>query len=175
MQGKYKITGIQEVKDLLNQIRDNVQNVSSFLKNAGIVVVESVLKNFMAGGRPDAWEPLKESTLERRARGKSDYNVFKSGPKKGRWTKATAEKYILAGAQPLRDTGILMASIGNPGGDGIFEMVENGLAVGTGVKCGWFHQWGTKWMPARPFMMVQEADADTIARMAADHAMKGTA
>ncbi len=174
MEESIKITGIQEVKDLLKQIQDNIANVSPFLKSAGIVIVESVMQNFMEGGRPDPWEPLKETTLERRARGRSDYKTYQSGQNKGRWTKGTAEKYIMAGAQPLRDNGILMASIGNIAGDGIFEMVEDGLAVGTTVQAARFLQIGTKWMVARPFMMVQTEDVDTIAKMAAEHAMKGT-
>lgn len=50
------------------------------------------------------------------------------------------------------DTGRLRTSIGQAGGEGIFEVKKMSAEVGTNIKYAVYVHEGTKYMPARPFL-----------------------
>lgn len=63
---------------------------------------------------------------------------------------------ILATAQALApvDTGYLKNSLGVGGPDNVFEVEDGGLVcvVGTAVEYANFQEWGTRFVPAHPFL-----------------------
>jgi len=148
MQFKYDIQNLGPVLGTLRKVKNSVKHMRAFFKTAGGLIIESVTRNFMAGGRPK-WEPLTPSTIRRRRQGEGT-----GAPK------------------PLRDTNVLMVSIGRPSKDGIFEVGNKEVTVGTNVPYARYHQFGTRHMPARPFMMVQKEDEQKIVQAALDEIKK---
>jgi phage gpG-like protein len=70
---------------------------------------------------------------------------------------------------PLRDTGVLMASVTVAGAPGsIFDVGPSWLTVGTNLKSKkgapypYFHQYGTRTIPARPFLGFTPKTIDRI-------------
>ena len=92
----------------LDAVGARIHDMTPAFKAAGMIALQSVNRNFMEGGRPDRWEPLQTSTLERRLRERSGTNLnpdqrprfniyYKRGVNKGRITKKSAG--IMAGAR----------------------------------------------------------------------------
>jgi phage gpG-like protein len=118
-----------------------------------MIVVESSQKNFIDGGRPK-WPELSPITIALRRKGKG------------------------AGEpQPLRDTGVLMASIGNKSSIGIYVLKKDSLRLGTAVSYAAAHQDGVKStkgfikgkkIPARPFLVIQDEDETKILDLAGE-------
>ena len=175
------VNGEKKAVDELRNIAGKAKDLRPAFKVARLLILESTQRNFMAGGRPERWEPLKASTLERRAREhmgstwtatekRSHSKMWiQRGANKGRITKGAA-KYM-AGAKPLRDTGMLMASIGFPSRDGISVNKPLELRVGTNVPYAWVHQkgWDEGKIPARPFMLLHPEDEEKIVKAILDH------
>lgn len=96
-------------------------------KRLNLLLVADAKRNFDEGHGPngEVWPPLKRPR------------------KKGR-----------SGEKPLRDTGVLMASLsaGRPGS--ISEVTPQGLRFGTSVAYASFHQRGTRTIPRRRFLGV---------------------
>lgn len=99
------------------------------------VVAPSFQKNFEVGGRP-TWEPLAESTIEYK----------------------TSKGFELS---PLIRTRNLQKIAGQLN---IWTITQFEAFVSQlpGALYGRFHQWGTMFMPARPFMNIQEEDQENI-------------
>lgn len=173
-----KIEGLNETLGMLNFLDASLRDREPFHKQAGVIVVAESQENFRAGGNPK-WAPLSEATLLLRARSKKGYRAHKRGANKGRVTKATFNKSI-AGAKVLRDTDILMASIGNASGGGIYEIDPAGITIGTALKQAKYLQEGfetkgyikgTK-VPARPFLVVSINGERRILKAAKDFVKK---
>lgn len=154
--------------DLLGRLQKALGDLSGFFKSAGQVIVSSVNRNFIEGGRPTPWKPLNPATVLQRMQGTKGYRQIKRGPNKGRITKATAENIGAAGFRILRESDVLMASIGAKSGNGVYRLTPHSLEIGTSVPYAAVHQFGTKYIPARPFMVVQEEDVDDIVKIAID-------
>jgi phage virion morphogenesis protein len=157
MQLKISLEGKEQFAAVLKDIENRGSDLQKTFKAAGLVIIESVNRNFIEGGRPTPWAPLKPATIRRR-RG---------------W----------GNPQILRDSGLMMASIGDENDwHGIYRLTPLSLEIGTNAPQAAPHQFGatsgsshTVVVPARPFMMLQPADADMIARIAADDLVKGEA
>ncbi|MCK5505692.1 MAG: hypothetical protein KAJ10_11040 [Thermodesulfovibrionia bacterium] len=155
-----EIDGLPETIGMLDTLDAGLRDRAPFHKQAGVIVIAESQENFIQGGNPK-WEPLTETTLLLRAKSKKGFRTHKRGPNKSRLTKATFEKSI-AGAKVLRDTDILMASIGNASAGGIYEIDRTGITVGTALKKAKYLQEGFetkgfidgKKVPARPFLVV---------------------
>lgn len=142
MQLKYDIQGLGPVLKALRKTKGAVRNMTAFMKVAGGVMIESITRNFMAGGRPK-WAPLSPATIRRRRQGEGE-----GTPK------------------PLRDTGILMASIGRPNKGGYYALKPLSVSVGTNVP---YARYQNK---TRPFMVLQKADEEKIMKAGLDHIKK---
>lgn len=74
----------------------------------------------------------------------------------------------------LQDTKALMESVSGTHGDAIRDIEGDGdyrgLLFGTDVEYGIFHQYGTRHMPARPFVGITEAMLEQATEIIADHA-----
>lgn len=168
MQIYAEIHGIDETLKRLDHLDHGLSDRTPFLKQAGTVVLESTQRNFVEGGRPK-WEPLSWVTPLLRATSRKN-TVNRHGLVK----QNAFEKYIL-NAQVLRDTGVLMASIGNPSGGGIYDLQRDSITVGTALKKARPLQEGVastggmipgKRIPPRPFMFLQPVDKSRIYDMA---------
>ena len=155
-----EIEGLNETLGMLNSLDAGLRDREPFHKQAGLIVIAESQENFREGGNPK-WAPLSQATLLLRARSKKGYRAHKRGANKGRVTKATFDKSI-SGAKVLRDTDILMASVGNASKGGIYEIDPAGITIGTALKQARYLQEGfetkgyikgTK-VPARPFLVV---------------------
>jgi phage gpG-like protein len=141
----------EAVRQLFADIQGRLRDLSPALKIIGEIVRTSIAENFLAGGRPTAWKPSIRSSM--------------------------------SGGNTLIDTKILMNSL-------TVKPIDNDtVAVGTTVDYAAIHQFGgtisainakylkfmrggkgTPWaskqsvtIPARPFMMIQDRDWQTMA------------
>lgn len=143
-----EIKGLDNTIRRLDRLDSGLQDASPFLRQAGTEVIASSQRNIEAGGRP-AWEPLSDATLMLRRKGGE-------------------------GARPLRDVGLLMASIGNPAKDGVWVLEKGAVTVGTALKYAAPQQFGAttggmipgKRIPARPFLKLQPYEEERIFDMA---------
>jgi len=140
------VNGEKKIVNELRNIAGKAKDLRPVFKDARLLIMESTQRNFMAGGRPERWEPLSEATLKRRGKG----------------------------ARPLRDTGLLMNSIGIPGADGISVLKPLELRVGTNVPYARYHQHGIG-VPKREFMLLLPEDEEKIVKAILDHIAGGKA
>ena len=173
MQVIVEIKGLDGAIKRLEAIDKGLTDLSPFFKQAGAAVVESSQANFRAGGRPK-WQPLSPATVLLRARGRKGYREHKSGPNKGRVTPKTFDTFI-AGMNTLRDTGLLMASVGSTSKGGIYKLTRGSITVGTALKYAAAQQEGVdntkglikgKRIPPRPFLLLQPEEKQRIYSMA---------
>lgn len=163
------IKGLDGVFRRLDRIDNSLSDRSPFFREAGAEVMASSGRTFRAGGRPK-WKPLTETTVLLRSRGARRH---KRGGNKGRVTKASFDT-LIAGMRPLRDTGLLMASVGVPSRGGVFELGKDYVRVGTALRQAAIQQFGgtTKGMipgkkiPPRPFIGLTEGEKPKVFSMA---------
>src|SRR5262245_26052808 len=120
------------------------------LKLVAVYLAAQARRSFDEGRGPDGrpWRPLKKPSKRRGG----------------------------ASAKPLRDTGLLMASLSARGAQHVEEYQPAALEFGTAVRYGRYHQDGTRTIPARPFLgttpamdeRIGEIVADQLARQVAD-------
>ena len=124
-----------DASKLLNRLNKFEGNLNTLpWMQAGGIVRNSILENFVAQGRPKKWAPRKDKL--------SHPILDKSGKMKGSIDIA-----------PL----------------------NNGVSVGTrGISYAKFPQHGTKFMPARPYVMVQPGDIKDIQVLFRKHLLSGS-
>lgn len=127
------------------------------LRDWSVYLATKAKESFDRGASPDGtpWAPLKRQRNRRRD---------KRGRRAGGGT----------GQKPLRDTGLLMASMSAAAGvqGSVREFGPASLTQGTAIFYGSFHQEGGRHLPARPFAGVTNAMADMLANIAADRLMR---
>lgn len=133
---KVGITGEKELRRRIRQARRLMKDFKPWLKQAALMAIESVQTNFDQGGRP-RWVELAAETIRKRGPG-----------------------------EPLRDEGILAASVSSPKEHegGVFEIDNFSVETGTNLKYAGPQHHGTRdgHIPPRPFMFLQELDEDRI-------------
>ena len=132
----------------LERIRDNV-------------IIPSIKQNFKMGGRPRPWKELSSETIMRRNR-----DGFASGPILRRshrmYESATAKARFTIGVDKAQH--VMTLSYGT--GSGAFpQRTWYGPVHQLG---GDFSMAGGATLPARPFAVIQEQDADKIFKMLGD-------
>jgi phage gpG-like protein len=148
------VAGIEAVKRALEKLQKVAGAPEEIARDIGIVVERRIKRAFGAATAPEIgpdgpggkgaaamgrpWAELAAETLLRRRKGKG----------KGR-----------GGARILQDTGRLKQSIASIVAGGV-------VTIGTGVAYGLFHQGGTKYMPARPFVGINNEDREMMVKMA---------
>lgn len=136
------ITGKKELRKRIAKARRAMKNFKPWLKQAALISIESVQTNFDQGGRP-GWLPLAEATVRKRGDG-----------------------------EPLRDTGIMMASISSPRTQeaGVYEIDNFSIETGTSLRYARPQHYGTRdgHIPPRPFMFLQEVDGQRITSLLVD-------
>lgn len=147
------------IKDTLDTIADQTE----IWEDVGQEVLNSVQRNFDAEGRPEKWAPVARLTLLRKVGG-----VRKASTKRGHWT-AKAKK-TLHGNKILTDTSQLRNSINA-------EADSKSVTVGSNEDYAAIHQFGglpdmppgPAAVPARPYLLLQDADWATIADIIEEH------
>ncbi|MET0626571.1 MAG: phage virion morphogenesis protein [Pyrinomonadaceae bacterium] len=136
-----EIQGLSRLIGRVKRLAADVRDAERPMRASGEVLRRSVEQNFRAQGRPAKWPGLAAATISRRRRGKG----------RGR-------------PQILIDTARLKNSIG-------YRVVSEGVEVGTNVKYARRQHFGFPGgtgpghskTPARPFLVVQGEDIETIA------------
>lgn len=143
-----------DTERVLRLVADRMRNLRPVLGAAGQYMLGSIQRNFDSEGRPRKWKPLSPATLMTWVRKRKTW-VGKRG-------LTAAGRRALAGRKILTDTGRLRNSIN-------YRAEVNRLIIGTNVSYAPYHQFGTKKMPARPFLLFQNEDIVEIRRMIADY------
>ena len=163
-----KVKGVADFQDAMNAIAIRMQRPSPFLRAGGLLMLESVQRNFIEGGRPEKWESLKPETIRRRGGG--NRRKWTAG---GGWQLAPS-KAGWGDAQILRDRGFLMNSIAP------HEVTDKSISIGTNDPKAPSHHYGatsgrshTIVVPARPFLMLQAEDKIKLLQMAGEFVVKG--
>jgi phage virion morphogenesis protein len=160
----------KQVQRLFTRLKRNVTDLRPAFRAIGEIVRSSVIRNFQEGGRPEKWEPTKVKSIYRaylgRGKRKRKAYTLKGGFTKG-FTRYTS------GKKTLIDRGKLQNSI----------TVRAGAArvvVGTNRVYARIHQMGGMAgrnkkvrIPARPYLMVQEEDWETMRDCLRGFLMKG--
>jgi phage gpG-like protein len=114
------------------------------LRRSAIILVSYARQSFDGAHDPDGrpWAPLQRP----RRRGRS-------------------------GEKPLRDTGLLMASLtaGSGAAGHVERLSPHELVWGTNIEYAGFHQDGTRHVPARPFLGINNECASDIAQSFAEY------
>ncbi len=143
------VEGLGRLLKRLGQLKTDTRHVEQPLKAAGAYMLGSLEKNFRAGGRPEKWQGLAESTLRRRRRGKgrgSPRVLIDTGRLKNSFSfRVGALTWGLIGAAP-------------------------GVEIGTNVVYAKRHQFGYPGgsgrghaeTPARQFLLIQDEDVKQI-------------
>lgn len=136
------------------RIKAMIRSGDSFespLKKIGLQLTSSVQQNFDKGGRPKKWAGLKLATLLQRG----------------------AEVGGSGRPEILRDKGFLMASIVSAptDPDGIWDLEKFQVTVGSQLKYAKHIQDGTRNMPARPFLMMQDEDIVVAIKFIEEHVL----
>jgi len=132
---RFGIEGEKELRRRLSAARRALANFKPWLKQASLIAIETSQRNIDEGGQP-SWVALSGNTRP-------------------------GENPV-----PLRDTGLLINSISDPKSheDGVFEMDNFAVEVGTNLKYAGPQHFGTRdgHIPARPFMFLHDEDEEKI-------------
>lgn len=125
-------------------------DISKPLKVIRVLVIAEQKEHFARGEAPDGtpWLPLKRPRRRPRDRRKS--------------RRAGTDK-------PLRDTGLLMASVSARGVNTIDVMTATGLEFGSSLNYAGFHQHGTRHIPARPFLGLSDQLIERAGQIVGEH------
>ncbi len=134
----------EQVAALANQIAERCGDPGPAMAIIGETVRASVLKNFMAGGRPSGWAPLAPATLKKKR-----------------------------GGSILREKNHLMNSINaTPVGNAVLVGTNRiyGAIHQFGGRAG---RGGSAKIPARPYLLVQDEDWPEMVEQLGDYIMQG--
>lgn len=140
---RIKMNGFQEVQTFFKGTMRRMNNVTVPLKKAQLVMISSIHKNFNFSGRPATWKPLSMSTM---------ISKLKRG---------LSPKPLIGRTGWLRNK-VTAETVG-----------RNKLVVGSSVPYASYHQYGTKRIPKRTFLLFQDKDIDNINKLVTDHIVNG--
>ncbi|HQU86358.1 MAG TPA: phage virion morphogenesis protein [Pyrinomonadaceae bacterium] len=137
------IQGIENLFRRVRKLATDSRQVQKPLKAAGVVMLSSIQQNFKAQGRPQKWQKLSAATIagRRKGKGKGKAQILID---KGRLKNSHSMKVSSGGVEV--GTNVIYAKrqhYGFPGGKGK----------------------GKSKTPARPFVMFQDEDFDTIGQI----------
>ncbi len=177
--GKYYIYDDDDLRDLLNKVKERIGHLQPAWEVIGEIVHTSILRNFEDGGRPKAWGDLKDSTKKQRAKQKKwpGQILVMKGVRDGLLGSisydAMPEKLVLVANKPY-------AAIQHFGFDGQMSIkahrrkvkTRNITDVASGVAFVKAHSRDVK-IPARPYMMIQDEDWAEIKAALNDFIIEG--
>ena len=141
-----------DMQAFFRQVFKRIEHPKDAYEVMGEIVHTSILRNFEAGGRPDKWADLKESTKKQRA-------------KKKKWP---GQILVVSGARNG-----LMGSISYDAQDSQVVFVANKPYAAIQHHGGMAGKNRTTEIPARPYMMIQDEDWDEIRAVLNDFIIRG--
>lgn len=157
---------VGEAKKLLHMIEVRAEDASDLMNDALLLMIRSTQLNIEAQGRPVPFADLADSTKRRRF-GKAI---------KAKGAKAKGTLAVLGSIMILRDTGLLMQSLG-AGASGAFESADGfgefdkfSATLGSNRPGADALQEGyaPHNLPAREYILFQTEDVDDLSRMTED-------
>ena len=148
----------KKLKQAFQNAEKRCRNMRPAWKSIGEGLVVSFQKNFDAEGRPQKWEPLAESTVQRKLR-KFKGTFTQSG------RLSAKGKRIKKGNKILTDSSRLRNSI-------TYQEMQNGVKVGTNVIYAATHQFGRDAIPARPFLVILDEDETMMVDEMEEHILE---
>lgn len=128
-----------EFTDLDRVLANLTGKIPRILEGIGVYMVSSVIENFEAGGRPEKWQKLADSTLaQKQKRGKTLTLIDSGFLRAGIMSWVSGNSVLIGPTGPAKP----YARIQDRGG-------ETGVDGGTII-------------PARPYLLLQEADEEYI-------------
>ena len=159
----------KEIKRLFTRLQRNLSDLTPAFQRIGEIIRSSVIRNFREGGRPDKWTPTKVRSMSRAHAGKQ----ARPGARRKAYTLRGGSKRNTSGKKTLVDTARLQNSITARAG-------ADRVIVGTNLVYARIHQMGGMAgrnkkvrIPARPYLMVQEEDWETMRDCLRGFLMKG--
>lgn len=137
----------EEVQRKLREIADRCESAQPALKIIGETLRDSIRENFDAGGRPERWAELKDSTLKRKRSGYILVEQGRAGGLLGSINFQVEETAVYVGTNKKYGA---IHQLGNP------EGLNNAPP-----------------MPARPFLAVQDEDEEEIMAALNDFVITG--
>jgi len=187
-----------EISPRMAALLDSFKDFTEPLRKAEEYMLGSITETFREQGRPQHWAPWKDPEkvlLGRlyRHRGGSYRKLSKENRaiarklirgqlgieearkmwkgKKGKEGKMPKwVENLVGGGQILIDTGTLMRSVTarTPTTGSIRKLTKTELVIGTNVEYAPYHQYGTKHIPARPFLQILPEDKENITKIFKD-------
>jgi phage gpG-like protein len=155
-----------EISPRMAQLMDSLKDFTEPLKKSEEYMLGSIAETFRVGGRPEKWAPLKPSSIRARA-----YRHRRGSSARAKRARKKAIEVMMAGnIRPLIDTGTLMRSVTarTPTAGSIRKLTKTELVIGTNVEYAPYHQYGTKYIPARPFLQILPEDKENITQIFKD-------
>jgi phage gpG-like protein len=155
-----------EISPTLKGLMEKIKDFREPLTQAREYMLGSITETFRVGGRPEKWAPLKPSSIRARA-----YRHRRGSSARAKRARKKAIEIMMAGnIRPLIDTGTLMRSVTarTPTTGSIRKLTKTELVIGTNVEYAPYHQYGTKHIPARPFLQILPEDKENITKIFKD-------
>lgn len=157
---------VGDVVQTLTVIEAALADPAPLMRDVLLVMIRSTQLTFEAQGRPQRWDDLADSTIRRRfavARG-------------ARGAASQGSLAILSSIQILRNTGLLLQSVGGRAtgafaeADGFGDSDETSAIIGTNRPGADALQLGHSrgYFPPRVFLLIQDQDEQDIVDMSAD-------
>jgi phage virion morphogenesis protein len=148
MAGATQALKLSDLGKLLGKLGSDLArlDLTKPLNTVAFYLASQAKQSFDKGQSPDGqpWAPLKNPSARR------------GGPS----------------SKPLRDTGVLMASLAGRGAGNVTKVRSTALDWGTSVAYASYHQQGTGRIPARPFLGIGPKQEDGIVRILVEHIEK---
>jgi len=160
---EFTVKTSSDVEKLLGKVEKRMGEISPMLTMAGMVMLRSIDENFRSEGRPTKWAPLRPLTKFLRS-GESNFKILQDiGRLKG---SISAKVYAQSTrAEVVIGTNLDYAPLMHFGGMSKPNTVQKGgrtLRIGS-------HQ-----VPARPFILFQDADLVAIEKLGLKHVEDAT-
>ena len=171
-----RIDGLQRTLGNVDALKAYLGSILPY-KQAAAVVTGSVMRNFVAGGRPQKWEELSPMTrfIRKHRQGKQNANPLTLRDTNRLMNSvvphatldaqggAFGAKTNVSYARKMHEGGVSEASTV------VIEAFRRVIKTGESrVRSYVMHLKGGKRIPARPFMMIQEADRAIIRQVFTD-------
>lgn len=164
----------RKVAKMLSDMRDRARNMRPIFRVIGRKAVRSIQQNFDAEGRPEEWEPLKQSSLESKAKnlGGGGHSIKKKSGEYNAYFKRFSEgNKILTGKHAVLRNSVTT------------DVQSHHVDVGPGIlPYARIHQKGfdgkrkdgvEMHMPSRPYCILQDDESEEYAKMMSEYITKG--
>jgi len=158
----------------LREMENRSQDLSVPMKVAAQILVDSVLENFQAGGRPDAWEELADATLLAKLPKTKilidsgdlfDSIHGESGPD---WARASTDRVY---ARIHQEGGVIDQEVSVSAHERLIQQAFGKPIQPKTVHVREHQRHMQVEIPARPFMLAQDEDLENIGDAVADYLM----